>query len=338
MNDPKRSRRRILLAVALALVVAPATKAEAQERVRIAYSSTDALNGIWTIAHEAGLYKKNGLDTDVVYIGSSTVAAAAVVSQDVQLANIAGSVVANSGVRGGDLVSVACFVNSLAYELVVLESIKSPEDLKGKSIGISRFGSVSDVAARELLKGIGLRPGEDVTILQVGGASERAAGFSRKIIAGFPSPPGNVELIPGGLPHRVLADMADFPKPYPLPFICAVATKSYVAKNRGAVKRAVMALIEASHYFKTNREGTQKIVSKYLRGANKAYLESSYQSTVKILERVPYTTREGMKIQLDEALKQSPGSKVTVDSLIDDSIVREIEKEGFIDRVYGKGK
>jgi ABC-type nitrate/sulfonate/bicarbonate transport system substrate-binding protein len=119
--------------------------------------------------------------------------------------------------------------------------------------------------------------------------------------------------------------MADFPKPYPLPFICAVAIKSYVAKNRGAVKRAVMALIEASHYFKTNKEGTLKIVSKYLRGANKAYLESSYQSTVKILERVPYTTREGMKIQLDEALKQSPGSKVTVDSLIDDGIVREIE-------------
>jgi hypothetical protein len=57
---------------------------------------------------------------------------------------------------------------------------------------------------------------------------------------------------------------------------------------------------------------------------------------VKILERVPYTTREGMKIQLDEALKQTPGSKVTVDSLIDDSVVRELEKEGFIDKVYGK--
>jgi NitT/TauT family transport system substrate-binding protein len=336
MKNQKPGSHGLLFALAFALIFIPPMNAEAQERVRIAFSSTDALNGIWTIAHEAGFYKKNGLDADVVYIGSSTVAAAAVVSQDVQLANIAGSVVANSGVRGGDLVSVACFVNSLAYELVVLESIKSPEDLKGKSIGISRFGSVSDVAARELLKGIGLRPGEDVTILQIGGASERAAGFSRKIIAGFPSPPGNVHLIPGGLPHRVLADMADFPKPYPLPFICAVATKSYVAKNRGAVKRAVMALIEASHYSKTNKEGTQKIVAKYLRGANKAYLDSSYQSTVKILERVPYTTREGMKIQLDEALKLSPGSKATVDSLIDDSIVREIEKEGFIDRVYGK--
>jgi hypothetical protein len=97
-----------------------------------------------------------------------------------------------------------------------------------------------------------------------------------------------------------------------------------------------MALIEAAHYFKTNKEGTQKIVAKHLRGANKAYLEASYKSTIKILERVPYTTREGMKIQLDEALKQNPGSKVTVDNLVDDSIVREIEKEGFIDKIYGK--
>ena len=180
---------------------------------------------------------------------------------------------------------------------------------------------------------------EDVKILQVGSASERAAGISRGVIAGFSSPPprGNVHLIPAGLPHRVLANMADMPKPYPLPFICAVTTKSYLAKKRDTVKKVVMALIEASHYFKTNKEGTQKIVAQYLHGANKSYLDSSYQSTAKIIERVPYTSRDGMKIQLDDALKQTPGSKITVDNLIDDSIVRELEKEGFIDRVYGKG-
>lgn len=329
--------RRNLLGFVLALVVLiAAVGARAEDKIRIAYSSTDTLNQIWTIPQEAGFYKKNGLDVDLVYIGSTTVGIAAIVSQDVQVGNAAGSGVANAAVRGADTVSVACPINVLAYELVVLDSIKSPEDLKGKSIGISRFGSVSDVAARELLKGLGLRPQEDVKILQVGGASERAAGFSRGVIAGFPSPPGNVNLIPGGLPHRILADMADLKKPYPLPFICAVTTKSYLAKYRSVVKRVVMSLIEASHYFKTNKEGTQKIVAKYLRGANKAYLDASYNSTVKILERVPYTTREGMKIQLDDALKQSPGSKVTVDSLIDDSIVRELEKEGFIDKVYGK--
>jgi NitT/TauT family transport system substrate-binding protein len=312
------------------------TTAQAQDKIKIAYSSTDTINQVWTIAQDAGFYKKHGLDVDLVYIGSTTIGIAAIVAQDIQVGNAAGSGVANAAVRGADTVSVGCVINVLAYELVVLDSIKSAEDLKGKSIGISRFGSASDVAARELLKGLNLRPMEDVKILQIGGASERAAGFSRGIIAGFPSPPGNVHLIPGGLPHRILADMADLPKPYPLPFICAVTTKSYLAKKRDTVKKVVMALIEASHYFKTNREGTQKIVAKYLRGANKAYLDSSYQSTTKIIERVPYTSRDGMKIQLDDALKQTPGSKITVDNLIDDSIVREIEKEGFIDRVYGR--
>jgi ABC-type nitrate/sulfonate/bicarbonate transport system substrate-binding protein len=130
--------------------------------------------------------------------------------------------------------------------------------------------------------------------------------------------------------------MADLEKPYPLPFICAVTTKSYLAKKRPVVKRAVMALIETGHCFKTNKEATQKLIAKYLRGANKAYLDSSYESTAKLIERIPYTTREGMKIQLDDALKQNPGSKTTLDTLIDDSIVREIDKEGFIDKVYGK--
>jgi len=329
-------RRYVIAALALTLAGASALDAQAQEKIKIAYSSTDTLNQIWTIAQDAGFYKKNGLDVDLVYIGSTTVGIAAIMAQDIQVGNAAGSGVANANVRGADTVSVACTINVLAYELVVLDSIKTAEDLKGKSIGISRFGSVSDVAARELLKGLGLRPMEDVKILQVGGASERAAGFSRGVIAGFPSPPGNVHLIPGGLPHRVLASMGDLKKPYPLPFICAVTTKSYLAKNRSTVKRVVMALIEATHFFKTNKEGSQKIIAKYLRGANKAYLDSAYQSTAKIIERVPYTTREGMQIQLDGALKLNPASKVTVDSLIDDSIVRELEKEGFIDRVYGK--
>ncbi len=333
-----RKRFRLLSAqfpLALVLVFFLSADCEAQEKIRISYSSSDTINSVWTVANDAGFYKKYGLDAELVYIGSTTLGVAAIVSQDIQVGNAAGSGVANAAVRGADMVSIGCLINVLAYELVVLDSIKSPEDLKGKSIGISRFGSVSDVAARELLQGLGLRPMEDVKILQVGGASERAAGFSRGIIAGFPSPPGNVNLIPGGLPHRILADMGDLPKPYPFPFICAVTTKNFLAKKRDTVKRTLMALIDAAHYFKNNKEAVQKIVAKYLRGANQAYLDNSYRSTAKILERVPYTSREGMKIQLDEALKQNPGSKVTLDNIIDDSLVRELDKEGFIDRIYG---
>jgi len=336
MNITRPGWQKRLGLVAFFLIAVSSGDGRAQDKIKISYSSTDTLNQIWSIPLETGLYKKNGLDVDLVYIGSTTVGISAIVAQDIHVGNAAGSGVANANVRGADTVSVGCMINVLAYELVVLDSVKTAEDLKGKSIGISRFGSVSDVAARELLKGLGLRPMEDVKILQVGGAAERAAGFSRGVIAGFPSPPGNVHLIPGGLPHRVLANMADLKKPYPLPFICAVTTKSYLAKNRSVVRRVMMSLIEGARFFKTNKEATQKIVAKYQRTANKAYLDSSYNSTFKILERVPYTTREGMKIQLDDALKQSPGSTVTVDDLIDDSIVRELDKEGFIDRVYGQ--
>jgi len=336
MNDRRYRGAKLLRFILFILMALTSIDAPAQDKIKIAYSSTDTINQVWTIAQDAGFYKKNGLDVELVYIGSTTIGISAIIAQDISIGNAAGSGVANANVRGAETVSVGCPINVLSYELVVLDSIKTAEDLKGKSIGISRFGSVSDVAARELLKGLGLRPMDDVKILQVGGASERAAGFSRGLIAGFPSPPGNVHLIPGGLPHRILANMADLKTPYPLPFICAVTTKSYLAKNRSVVRRVMMSLIEATHYFKTNKEGTQKIVAKYLRGANKAYLDSSYESTAKVLERVPYTSREGMKIQLDDALKQTPNSKVTVDSLIDDSIVRELEKEGFIDRVYGR--
>src|SRR6266498_5064022 len=198
MNGGIHGNRCLICSMLLFFTAILSGDAQAQEKIKIAYSSTDTLNQIWTIAQDSGFYKKKGLDVDLVYIGSTTVGIAAIMAQDIQVGNAAGSGVANANVRGADTVSVACTINVLAYELVVLDSVRTAEDLKGKSIGISRFGSVSDVAARELLKGLGLRPMEDVKILQVGGASERAAGFSRGVIAGFPSPPGNVHLIPGG--------------------------------------------------------------------------------------------------------------------------------------------
>ena len=102
-----------------------ASAAQAQDKIQIAYSSTDTLNQLWTIPHETGFYKKNGLDVDMVYIGSTTVGISAIVAQDISIGNAAGSGVANANVRGADTVSVGCMINVLAYELVVLDSIKS---------------------------------------------------------------------------------------------------------------------------------------------------------------------------------------------------------------------
>jgi NitT/TauT family transport system substrate-binding protein len=305
----------------------------AEDKIQLDYSSVDASNAVWYTAQEAGFFKKNGLDSQLIYIPSTTTAVASIVAGDVPVGNAAGSGVASAAVGGADVMMVACFLNTLPYELVVNQSVKSAEDLKGKSIGISRVGSASDVAARVLIKGLGLEPVKDVPILQVGGATERASAFKGGRIAGFPSPPGIIQLAQG-MPHRVLISTADLTKRFEFPYICATTTKPYLASHRDTVKRVLMALIESTHFFKTHKEESKKFISKYSRQTNTAYLEDSYKAVAKLYDRVPLVTREGTEVQIKDALARKPGSTLRYEDIADDSIVRELEKSGFIDRVY----
>jgi NitT/TauT family transport system substrate-binding protein len=255
------------------------------------------------------------------------------VAGDVHLANASGGGVAAAVVAGADVVLVACYLNSLPYELVVQESIKSAEDLKGKTIGISRLGSASDVAARALIKGLGMEPEKQVLIMQVGGSTERAAAFRTGRIAGFPSPPGIIHLTQG-IPFRVLISTADFPKPFDFPYICAATTRNYLSRRRETVKRVIMAHIEGIHFFKTRKEETKKIVAKVSRQTNERYLEAAYTASAKLYERVPLVTRSGVEVQIKEAVARKPGMQLRFEDLVDDSLVRELEKSGFIDKIY----
>jgi ABC-type nitrate/sulfonate/bicarbonate transport system substrate-binding protein len=323
--------------VAFALVCLAATNdrhAEAQDKLKTSYASVGATNAIWNIAKERGFDKKHGLDVEVVYIGSTTVTVAAILGQDVPIAMAGGNGVANAAVNGADLLSIACFVNTLDFDLVAHPSIQSAAALKGKAIAISRLGSVSDVAARELLKAPGIKAIEEVQLRQIGNAPDRIAAFSQGAVAGFVNSPGSLQLVGKAVPHKVLLTMSDLPKPPAFPWVCASTTKKFLRSNRDIAKRFVTALIEATRYFKTDREGTQKVMAKYHAAANQAYLDDAYRTTAKILERVPFVTREGMRIQLEQARAANPASKLSVDDIVDDSIVREIEKEGFIDRLY----
>ncbi len=162
-----------------------ASSAIAQVKVRLSHSALESSNSVWYVAQDRGLYKKNGLDAELLFIPSTTTSVSSLVAGDVQVANASGGGVASAVVAGADLLMVACYLNSLPYELVVSENVKSAEDLKGKSIGISRVGSASDVAARALIRGLGLEPDKQVPIMQVGGPAERAASFRTGRIAGF---------------------------------------------------------------------------------------------------------------------------------------------------------
>ncbi len=307
--------------------------ARAQEKIRISYSSVDTSNAIWYVARDAGFYKKNGLDVDLVFIPSTTTSVASLLAGDVPVGNASGGGVAAAVVAGADLVIVGCYLNTLPYELVVNESVKSAEELRGKSVGISRVGSASDVAARALIRGLGLEPDKDVPILQVGGSPERAAAFRTGRIAGFPSPPGIIHLAKG-MPHKVLISTADFQKRFEFPFICATTTKSYLSRQRDTVKKVLMALIETTQFYKTHKDESKKIIAKYSRQNNEAYLESSYSAMVKLYDRVPLVTREGVETQIKDALARKPGARLRFEDMADESIVRELERSGFIAKVF----
>ena len=320
-----------LVLTGLLLLVGAAS--QAQERVAVSYSSVEDPNANWYIAQDRKLYQKYGVEAESIFIPSSSTVINAIIGGSVKVGNGTGGAIASAAVAGASLVAVASFINTLPYELVVQETIKSAADLKGKSIGIARLGSASDVAARVLLRALGLEPDKDVAIIQGGSGAERVAAFRGGRIAGFPSPPGVIHLA-RGIPHRVIISTNDLAKRLPFPYVCVTTTKSYLASNRDTVRRIVMALIEATHFFKTRKEESKRLLAKYSKQNNEAFLEGSYLGNEPIFERVPLVTREGMEIQVKEAVGRRANVNLKVDDVIDDSVVLQLEKEGFIDRLY----
>lgn len=317
------------------LAVGVVDEAAAQEKVRLSHSALETSNAVWFIAQELGFYKKYGLDSELLFIPSTTTSLTSLLAGDVHVANVSGGAVASAVLAGAQIALVSCYLNSLPYELVVNDSVKSAEDLKGKSIGISRLGSASDVAARALLRGLNLEPDKQVPILQVGGSSERAAAFRAGRIAGFPSPPGIVHLTKG-MPFRILISTADFKQRFEFPYICAATTRDYLQKNRDIVRRVIMAHIEGVYFVKTRKDESKKIMSKYARTTNEDYLESAYAASSKLYDVVPLVTRPGVDVQIREAIAtaRKPGAPLRFEDMVDESVVRELDKSGFIDKLY----
>jgi ABC-type nitrate/sulfonate/bicarbonate transport system substrate-binding protein len=309
----------------------------AQEKVRLSHSALETSNSVWFIAQELGMYKKHGVDSELLFIPSTTTSLTSLLAGDMHIANVSGGAIASAVLAGAQTTIVSCYLNSLPYELVVNETVKSPEDLKGKSIGISRLGSASDVAARVLLRYLNLEPDKQVPILQVGGSSERAAAFRAGRIAGFPSPPGIIHLTKG-MPFRILISTADFKQRFEFPYICAATTKSYLQKNRDTVKKVIMAHIEAVHFVKARKDESKKIMAKYARTTNEDYLEAAYSASARLYDAVPLVTRPGVEVQIREAITtaRKPGALLRFEDMVDESIVRELDKTGFIEKIYKK--
>jgi NitT/TauT family transport system substrate-binding protein len=333
--------KRISISVLAMLIVAIGCATSQQvspvyaENVKVVITSFDSSNAPVYLPYHAGLYKKYGLNVDLVYIGSSTIALQSLISGQVPISVGAGGTVIRAALGGAELVMVAGFLQTLPYSLVATDRIKRAEDLRGKTVGVSRFGSASDDAARLLLKAINLQPGKDVAIVQLGGFADRAAALSKGAVAAISGPPGTVELLPGGV-HN-LVQTSDLVTPPPFPFINLATTKSYFAKNRDTVKRALLAQIEGVHYIKNNEEGTKRILGMMAKGSTPGYLQAAYDALKKLIQERPVVSREGVNdvIQMELAKRENQGRSLSYEDVADMSLVRELDQEGFLKKIFG---
>ncbi|MBI2953605.1 MAG: ABC transporter substrate-binding protein [Chloroflexi bacterium] len=287
---------------------------------------------LW-VAKEKGLFEKYGLDVELSYIASSTTLVQAMTSGEIVLANTGANSVVSADLAGADVALIAGIVNVVVMSLYGQPSIQKIEDFKGKSIGVTRFGSNTDFAARFTLRKYGLEPDKDVAIIQTGGMPEIVAAMqSGGIDGGVLSPPTTIQGRKLGL--REVVNIVDLKIPYS--FIAFAVNRKYLADNREVVTNFMKAIMEAIAVAKKDKDFTEKVIAKYIKSDDKDVLEETYDIYVnKIFQRAPYATNESVQTILDEVARQNPKAKeAKPESFIDNSIIKGLEDSGFIKKLY----
>ena len=289
------------------------------------------------IAKETGLFTKNGLDVQLVYFTGGTTAAMALVSGDTAISQNAGPEVVNAYLAGSDPVFVAGGTVTLDWWLMGRADITSPAQLKGGSVAISRFGSVSDFVARFALQRIGLIPEKEVAIVQVGTNTDRFLAMSAKRVEGAVfNPPTSFIGQKNGF--TVLADVASLGLAFQ--HTGAVTTRKFIRENPDAVARYVKAHVEAVHRLKTDRETGIKVALKYFgKVRNKDNMERAYDRYINDnqLPRKQYPTLDGLKTVLGTIGEKDPRARaIKPEDLIDPRFIRELDQNGFIDSLYAR--
>jgi NitT/TauT family transport system substrate-binding protein len=224
-------------------------------------------------------------------------------------------------------------VTSLNYYLMAQPQIKTPEQLKGGSVAISRFGSASDFIARFALSKIGLTPGKDVTLVQIGSTPARMdATLAGRVQATVINPPASFIAEKRGM--TVLADLPKLGLVYQ--HTSAATTKKYIREHPDIIRRYVKSQVEAVHRIYTDKETSIKVLSKYFgRGVERDILEKTWQNLLNdaVLPRKQYPSLEGIKTILATEAKGKPAKP---EDFADVSFIRELDKSGYIDSLYKK--
>jgi NitT/TauT family transport system substrate-binding protein len=300
--------------------------------MNIGYSAqAGAYAPIW-ITKEAGLFKKNGLDVNLIFIPGGPTAAAAMIANEVQAMAMAGPAIITSNLAGSDLVMTAGIVNTFAFQFVTVKSITAANQLKGKRIGVNRFGAAPDVAARFALRHMGIDI-RDVTILQLGEQSTRLEAMKAgQLDAAILLPPITTIAQKNGM--NVLLDMSELGGEF---LITGMASsQKFLTQNRASAARLMRAFVEGIHAFKTNRKESMKIIARYMRTDDMDAVGATWDYfAAKIVPRKPYPSPKGVKALLDLAAKERPeAARARPERFINATLLKELDDSGFIDRLY----
>lgn len=302
-------------------------------KINVGYSaiSGDALPA-W-VAKDAGIFEKNGLDVQLVFFTGGTTAVMALVSADTPIAQLAGPAVINSVLAGSDAVLILGGVTSLNYYLMGRPEIKTPEQLKGGSVAISRFGSSSDFIARYALSKIGLNPGKDVTIVQIGSTTARVdAALTGRVQATVVQPPASIIAQKRGM--TILADLPKLGLVYQ--HTSAATTRKYIREHRDIVRRYVKSQVEAVNRIYTDKEASLRALARFIgRNIERDILEKTWENLLSepVLPKKQYPSLEGIKTILTSEIKGKPAKP---EEFADLSFVRELDQSGYIDALYKK--
>lgn len=303
------------------------------ERIRIGYSSiSGSYMGLW-VAHDAGLFAKEGLEDQLILIPSGSQLAQVVVAGEVDIAALNGSSAMAAALQGADIKVIGNTTNKLIFSIYVRPEIKTVESLKGKKIGVTRFGSATDISARFALRKYNLDPQKDVTILQMGAMSSIMGGLQGgSIEAGLVSPP--TQFMVDKLGFKELVSVTDMNIAFPNPSL--IVQGGIMRRKPELVDKFMRAYARGIHRATIDRELTLKSIAKYTRIEDPFLLQKAYDLYVgKVLERAPYINMAGMQNALDDLAKTTPAAKsAKPEQFIETRFLDNLEKGGLLKELY----
>jgi NitT/TauT family transport system substrate-binding protein len=315
-----------VLSFSLPLVLSDHAIGQSLDKMRLGYSGTGLNNYVLEMGRRTGIFRKNGLDLEVVYVSSGSLLSQALIAGTFDVSFSQGSEAMLAKLRGADMRITAVVANRFNHVYLAAPGITSIKQLKGKKVAVSRFGSGSHFQSNLALKEGGLDPEKDVTVLQIGNSGARMAAILSGTVDGTIMA---ADFVPRAKKEgfNIVADLADTNIEYP--FLCLNVMGGTIERNPKAVKALIKSMSESIRALQTDQPTAKAVVRSVLRTEDVETVEYAMTRSIRVLATRPFPTAAGIQTVLDELGKETKVKSSKLEDFVDLRALRELEKEGF---------